>query len=89
VGLALFVLVIGMTGWYLVRAFRRARASGDDVSRIAAATLLLALLGLAISMGFLSIGLNKPLWIIVGLTLALDRMSRVRDREPKPGVGRA
>jgi len=90
VGLALFVLVIGMTGWYLVRVFRRSRAAGDDVSRIAAATLLLALLGLAISMGFLSIGLNKPLWIIVGLTLALERMSGGKEPhsglEPEPGA---
>jgi len=98
-GLALLLLVIAMTGWYLVRVFRRARAAGDDVSRIASATLLLALLGLAISMGFLSIALNKPLWIIVGLTLALERMSgertadgtagffrRRRSREPEPGV---
>src|SRR5947209_11290525 len=47
VGLALFVLVIGITGWYLVRVFRRARDSGDDTMRIVAATLLLALVSLA------------------------------------------
>jgi O-antigen ligase len=101
-GLALFVLVIGMTAWYLVRVFRRSRASGDDVTRIVAATLLFALLSLAISMGFLSIELNKPLWIIVGLTLALERMSgeraadaavvhrgRRRAREPQPGAAPA
>jgi O-antigen ligase len=79
VGLALLVLVIGITGWYLVRVFKRASAAGDDVLRIVSATLLLALVGLAISMGFLSIALNKPLWIIVGLTLALDRMTGERD----------
>ncbi len=101
-GLALFVLVIVMTGWYLVRVFRRARAAGDDLSRIVAASLLLALLSLAISMGFLSIELNKPLWIIVGLTIALERMSGERAaegaveprrrgdaEEPRPGAAPA
>ncbi len=98
VGLALFVLVIAMTAWYLVRVFRRARAARDDVTRIVSATLLLGLLGLAVSLGFLSIELNKPLWIIVGLTLALERMSgervaegaRAPDRRPRarePGAG--
>ena len=74
VGLALLVAVIAVTDWMLMRVFARARAQRDDVTRIVAATLLLALLSLAISMGFLSIALNKPLWIIVGLALALDRM---------------
>jgi O-Antigen ligase len=101
-GLALFLLVIGITGWYLVRVFRRARETGDDVSRIIAAVLLFALLSLSISLGFLSIELNKPLWIIVGLTIALERMSgehlpagakeprrRRRAREPQTGVAPA
>jgi len=74
VGLALLVLVLALTGWCLWRVFSRARALQDDVTRIVAATLMLSLLGLAISMGFLSIALNKPLWIIVGLALALDRI---------------
>jgi len=81
IGLALFVLVIAMTAWYLVRVFRRARAAGDDVTRIVSATLLLGLLSLAVSFGFLSIELNKPLWIIVGLTIALERMSGQRETE--------
>jgi O-antigen ligase len=74
IGLALLVLVIVVTAWYLVQVFLRARAAGDDTLRIVAATLLLALGSLAISMIFLSIALNKPLWILVGLAIALDRM---------------
>jgi O-antigen ligase len=74
VGLALLVLVIAIVGWTLWRVFTRARALQDDTTRIVAASLMLSLLGLAISMGFLSIALNKPLWIIAGLALALDRM---------------
>jgi len=81
IGLALLVLVIAFTGWMLVRVFQRARAQRDDVTRIVAATLLLALLSLAISMAFLSIATNKPLWIIVGLTLALERMTAARQAE--------
>src|SRR4029077_7389792 len=84
-GLLLLVLVITVTAWYLYRVFARARAAHDDVTRVLAATLLLALLSLAISMGFLSIALNKPLWIIVGLALALDR---IVDR-PMPEAGRS
>jgi O-antigen ligase len=80
-GLALLVLVIAITAWYLVKIFRRASAARDDTVRIVAATLLLALLSLAISMGFLSIALNKPLWILVGLTIALDRMTGLRKTE--------
>ena len=78
-GLFLLVLLIVVIAWCLWRVFLRARARQDDTIRIVAATLLLALLGLAISMGFLSIALNKPLWIIAGLALALDRMV---DRPP-------
>jgi len=81
VGLALLLLVIAFTAWMLVRVFQRARALHDDTTRIVAATLLLALVSLAISMGFLSIALNKPLWIIVGLTIALERMKASRAEE--------
>jgi O-antigen ligase len=42
VGLALLLLVIAFTAWYLVRVFQRARAVHDDTIRIVAATLLLA-----------------------------------------------
>ena len=86
VGLLLLVLVIATTGWCLWRVFTRARALQDETTRIVAATLMLALLGLAISMGFLSIALNKPLWIIAGLALALDR---IVDRPPERVLGGA
>ncbi len=85
VGLALLVLVIAITTWYLIRIFRRATAARDDTARIVAATLLLALLSLAISMGFLSIALNKPLWILVGLTIALERMTATPPRVEQAG----
>ena len=85
VGLALLVAVIAVTDWMLMRVFARARAQRDDVTRIVAATLLLALLSLAISMGFLSIALNKPLWIIVGLTIALERMTALKQAERAEG----
>ena len=85
VGLALLVAVIAVTDWMLMRVFARAGAQRDDVTRIVAATLLLALLSLAISMGFLSIALNKPLWIIVGLTIALERMTALKQAERAEG----
>lgn len=88
VGLLLLVLLIALTAWCLWRVFARARALQEDTIRIVAATLLLSLLGLAISMGFLSIALNKPLWIIVGLALALDRIVSRAGAEAAPGAAR-
>ena len=82
VGLALLLLVIAFTAWMLVGIFQPVRALHDD-TRIVAATLLLALVSLAVSMGFVSIALNKPLWIIVGLTIALERLTASTAEEAK------
>jgi O-antigen ligase len=75
IGLLLLALVIALAGWSLIKLFRTARASNDVTIRIITATLLLALISLAVSFFFLSIELNKPLWIIVGLTVALERIT--------------
>lgn len=75
VGLTLFVSVLALTMVYLVRASLRFKAAGRvELQRISLA-LLTSLIGLSVSMFFLSIGLGKSVWIFAGLALALDRMS--------------
>jgi len=76
VGLALFLLVIALTGRYFVVAFRRARAGGDRALERFSLALLVSLVGYALSAIFLSNELGKPLWILVGLALALDVMAK-------------
>jgi O-antigen ligase len=76
VGLVLFLLVLALTARYLLLTIRRSRASGDPTLEKMALALLVTLCGFAISGFFLSVELNKPLWIVIGLALALDVMSR-------------
>lgn len=83
VGFALFMLVLGLTFKSLTASIRRARSRGDpDLARFAAA-LAVGLVGVAVSGVFLSIELAKPLWIVIGLALALDVMTR---RLPEPSI---
>jgi O-antigen ligase len=75
IGLALFVAVLVFTAVYLIRASRRFKASGRVELQRMALAFLTALVGLSVSMFFLSIGLGKAVWIFAGLALALDRMA--------------
>ena len=76
VGLALWLLILALSGRYLVRAARRAKAANEvAVERLSAAAAV-GLLGYAISVFFLSNELGKPIWIFAGLALALDVMTR-------------
>jgi O-antigen ligase len=76
IGLALWVTVVLLTGWYFGAAFRRARARGDPLLERISLALLVSLLGFALSSIFLSNQLSRALWILVGLALALDVMTR-------------
>jgi O-antigen ligase len=76
VGFTLFMVMLGLTFASLIASVRRARNRGDpDLARFAAA-LAVGLVGVAVSGFFLSIELAKPLWIVIGLALALDVMTR-------------
>lgn len=75
-GLALLLAVLVFTARLLLLARRRARASGDRPLELYSAALLASLFAYAISGFFLSHQLGKPLWILVGLALALDVMTR-------------
>jgi O-antigen ligase len=76
VGFVLFLLLLGLTGRYLFLAYRRTRRAGElDLQRM---TVAITVMFIATAAGgaFLSIGLGKLLWIIIGLALALDAMTR-------------
>ena len=76
VGFSLFMLMVGLTFSSLTASARRARSRGDpELARFAAA-LAVGLVGVSVSGFFLSIELAKPLWIVIGLALALDVMTR-------------
>src|SRR5439155_12663778 len=73
-GLFLFVGLLVSTGRALRRAARRARdAEALFVMRVANA-LTISLAGWAISSIFLSSETSRPLWIIIGIALALPRL---------------
>jgi O-antigen ligase len=76
VGFLLFMIVLALTGRYLLRTAKRARALGDSRLERMAAALLVALIGYAVAGLFLSLELSKPLFILIGLALALDVVSR-------------
>lgn len=76
IGFAIFMGVLGLTAWYFVRAASRALAAGDVVLARYATAFLLSLFGIAVAGIFLSNQLSKPLWILVGMALALDVMTR-------------
>jgi O-antigen ligase len=81
IGFALFMLLLGLTFRSLIASVRRARNRGDpELARFAAA-LAVGLVGISVSGLFLSLELQKPLWIVIGLTLAFDVMTR---RLPEP-----
>jgi O-antigen ligase len=84
VGFVLFMAVLVWTAVYLRRSARRARASGrPDLARFA--TVFGSMLGVYVLFGFfLSIELSKLLWIIIGVALSLDVITR-RAQEAQAG----
>jgi O-antigen ligase len=88
VGLVLFLALGGLTLWFLLRAARRYRVAGKhDLQRMTLA-LAVSLLGISVSAFFLSIEYGKPIWILTGLALALDRHSAKQGEEETAGAGR-
>lgn len=73
-GLALLVSMVFATGLYLRRTARRAFGMGRDfVGRVAMACVL-SLVGWSLSSLFIQTETSRPLWIIIGIALALPRM---------------
>jgi putative inorganic carbon (hco3(-)) transporter len=74
VGLSLFLGLLISTAVALRRTARRARASGNHLVMRVANALLLSLFGFAVASAFLSSETSRPLWIVVGLSLALPKL---------------
>jgi O-antigen ligase len=81
IGLALWSAVVLLTAWYFTIAFRRARALGSALLERISLALLVSLLGFVLSSIFLSNELSRALWILVGLALALDVMTKRLSRD--------
>jgi O-antigen ligase len=76
VGLALFGGVILGTAWFCVRSYRRARAYRHRLLEHYSLAVVVGLLGYVVGAVFLSNELSKALWVLVGIALALDAMTR-------------
>jgi O-antigen ligase len=74
VGLTLFVGLLLSTALTLRRTARRARAAGRYFVMRVANALLLSLFAWSIASFFLSSETSRPLWIVVGLSLALPKL---------------
>jgi O-antigen ligase len=78
IGLALFISVLVATGLTLRRTAVLAREAGElFVGRVAAA-LVLSLVAWSISSIFIETETSRPLWIVVGLSLALAKLAERR-----------
>jgi O-antigen ligase len=73
-GLVLYLGMILATAGTLRRTARRARAVADHDTARTAYAFLFALFGWAITSIFLSSATSRPLWIIIGSSLALTTM---------------
>ena len=73
-GLIIFLSLIGSTALALRRAARLAQSAGAPFLRRVSNALLLSLLGWAITAIFLTTETGRPLWIVIGLSLALPKL---------------
>jgi O-antigen ligase len=88
-GLALFLTILFLTSRTLVVVVRRARVVGQRTIERFGIALLVSLGGFCFAGIFLSNQLLKPLWILIGLALALDVMTRdVQVAPASPRLGR-
>jgi O-antigen ligase len=75
VGLTIYVLVVSLTLWFLIRSARRFARSDAYTLRRMTIAIAVSLVGLQVASIFLSNEFGKGLWVLMGLSLALDRMS--------------
>jgi putative inorganic carbon (hco3(-)) transporter len=87
IGLSLYLGVLVSTAVALRRTARKARAVGNDFVMRVANALLVSLVGWAVASVFLSSETSRPLWIVVGLSLALPKLVGERWAQAAPGSG--
>jgi putative inorganic carbon (HCO3(-)) transporter len=73
-GLLLFLGMLGSTGIAIRRAAARARGLGAISSMRIANALLISLVGWSVASIFLSSETSRPLWIMIGMAVALPKL---------------
>jgi O-antigen ligase len=76
VGLTLFLLIIFFALRSMFRSAHNFRDRGDRPAEIFARTLLVATIGMLTASFFISIELDKHLWLLLGLGVALEHISQ-------------
>lgn len=87
-GLVIFLAILGSTAALLVRSARLARRLGRPALARVANALLLSVVAWTIGAVFLSQETARPLWVVIGLSLALSALVRREIRRVgqfKPG----
>jgi O-antigen ligase len=88
VGLAIFLSMLALTARTALRAYRRARDLGNRALERYALALLVSFAAVLVGGTFLSDQLSKITWILIGLSLALEVLTRPA-AEPLPERRRA
>jgi O-antigen ligase len=100
IGFVLFVGVMASTAYTLLRIAAQARRCGQSFLERVANALVIGILGWCIGALFISTETSRPIWIVVGLSLALPRLlpdraeTRSQDdpatpgSRPQPSLGR-
>jgi O-antigen ligase len=83
VGLALFLGLLVSTGLALRRTAKRAREVGDPFLSSVANALIVGLLGWCVGSMFIETETSRPLWIVVGMCLALPKLIPGQSAEPQ------
>jgi O-antigen ligase len=73
-GLTLFLGLLVSTGLTLRRTAKRARDLGDQFLNSVANALIVGLLGWCVGSMFIETETSRPLWIVVGMCLALPKL---------------
>ncbi|MBA3412237.1 MAG: O-antigen ligase family protein [Actinobacteria bacterium] len=89
IGFALFLAVLGLTAWRMVVIYRRAEAFGDLFVERSVIALALAFVAIAVGGLFLSLEYGRLFWLVIGLVLALDHLSRQKPLTPAARLGPA
>jgi O-antigen ligase len=88
VGLTIHLLLVSLTAWFLISAARRYRKVGNGAMERLTIAVIVSFLSILAGSFFVSIGLGKPIWVFVGLALALRRIATGSRAESRREAGR-
>jgi O-antigen ligase len=78
-GLAIFLSLLFSTALALRRTAKRARELGDDFISSVANALVVGLIGWCVGSMFIETETSRPIWIVIGLSLALPKLIPERE----------